>query len=92
MRVTFRPIEKHDCDRIRQDWKRLQARRRGGFSVGRVIAFDGRAIVAFDHHGHVVYQDDRFPVAELIRAEKRLDRALAEVNYSAVRELRAGRT
>lgn len=100
MNISFRPIQARDMKALRlaaADWKKIQERRKWGGGVYAslptwVVTFDSEVVLAFDGNRQVCFQDDRFPIADLIRANMRILEVLAKFDDSALKALKRERS
>lgn len=101
MNVSFRSVEKRDATVLRltqEDWRKIQYRRKWGSGSyasslpSRVVTIDSQIVLAFDGAGQVFFQDDRFPIAELVRADKRVWQSMIELSHHSLKELKDERS
>lgn len=83
MNISFKPIGKRE----REALKELGVRHipdpnpAHGMGRGSVVTINGYIVVAFGYHDAVIYQDGSDAVSDLIRAHKRVSRALGMFSY-----------
>lgn len=83
MRVSFQPLGKRErAALIELGAEHLpKPHLDRHYGRGSVVMIDGFIVLAFDRKGQVIYQDDNFAIADLMRAAKRVWSALGELSY-----------
>lgn len=81
-----------------KEWKQIQDRRRYGLGLrsrslpSLVVTIDGQIVLCFDANDQVTFQDDRFPIADLVRAKMKVVAAMRDVNHYDLADLKRERS